>query len=583
MLANRGRILAAAERGDRDAFLGLYDQFGPMLYRLFFWLTGSEAEARTLVTDTFRDAFRSFRRRPRDMVLDTWFYRVAVRSFLASTRLDIIFRRTLGPAEIDDRSTPWRQAVLALPPRLRVVWLLVLAEGMPQSQTAEAMRVSLDRVESLLERGRAAFAPPEPGADRATIERAMRQLSAPRPGATLRGDVAAVIGTGGATLRARLMQAGVGLMVLALVISVAFSLLRGEDETAAGPEQAEAEPKSLVVLGTADAGALASFNAQDLRPSGIIGVGEEPHALGLAADGATLYVLQSEGLLTVNAHSQQVGRLFALPAREWTVLVVAGQLAVLGSNIDAALAAVDENGETVAEFALPWPVAELVRLTERSVLAVSVDRTQVATIALESFTVSAPKSVGEGLALGAIVPVEDGSAAYVTTPASQEVWRFTFATEEAELVTATPAARAPYGALSADGSSLYLSNGDWQAPAAAMEESTPSRAQMSSAERTGQSSGQAQSNDGSDEGNDPDDEALPALTMIDTTDGSVARELWQSGGTTQLALDPERNILYALTPQASAILVLDSRTFHVRNVIPLAVRPVAFALLSQES
>ena len=332
MLANRGRILAAAERGDRDAFLGLYDQFGPILYRLFFWLTGNENESRELVIATFRYAFRSFRKRPRNLVLDTWFYRMAVRTFISHTRLHMLSRRTPGPVEIEDRSTVWRAAVIPLPPRLRVVWLLTLAEGMPQSQTAEALGVSLDRVESLLERARIAFSAPDPEADRAVIERAMRQLIAPRPGATLRSEVAAALGTGDTTMRTRVMQAGIGLVVLALVASVAFSLLRDEEEAEAAPEEAGAQPKTIVVLGVADSGALAAFNAKDLRPSSIIGVGSQPRALVLSADGKTLYILQEDGLLTVDAESRQVGRLFQLPAQDWSSLAVAGQYIVVGSQ-----------------------------------------------------------------------------------------------------------------------------------------------------------------------------------------------------------------------------------------------------------
>ena len=70
--------------------------------------------------------------------------------------------------------------------------------------------------------------------------------------------------------------------------------------------------------------------------------------------------------------------------------------------------------------------------------------------------------------------------------------------------------------------------------------------------------------------------------MINTSDGSVERQLWQAGGITQMALDPARNILYALAPHANAILVLDSRTLHVRNVVTLAITPVAFTLVSEE-
>ncbi len=571
MLANRGRILAAAERGDRDAFLGLYDQFGPILYRLFFWLTGNESESRALVIATFRYAFRSFRKRPRNLVLDTWFYRMAVRTFISHTRWHMLSRRTSGPVEIEDRSTTWRAAVIPLPPRLRIVWLLTLAEGMPQSQTAEALGVSLDRVESLLERARIAFSAPDPDADRAVIERAMRQLSAPRPGATLRSEVAPALGTGDTTMRTRVMQAGIGLVVLALAASVAFSLLRDEEEAEAAPEEAGSQPKTIVVLGVADSGALAAFNAKDLRPSIIIGVGSEPRALELSSDGKTLYILQEDGLLTVDAESRQVGRLFQLPYQGWSSLTVAGRYIVVGSQSNPLLLVIDENGETAAEISLPWPVESLVPLNEGSLLAVAVDRTEMVRVELESQIAGETMIVGANLKLGAVVPTDSGEVAYVTTPDTEEVWRVGLMAGQTILLATTPAARATSGALNADGTALYLGIESGPVTVVPSEESSSASPDIkSSAPDTKDSSG-------GDSGREASE-----LTMINTSDGSVERQLWQAGGITQMALDPARNILYALAPHANAILVLDSRTLHVRNVVTLAITPVAFTLVSEE-
>ena len=571
MLANRGRILAAAERGDRDAFLGLYDQFGPILYRLFFWLTGNENESRALVIATFRYAFRSFRKRPRNLVLDTWFYRMAVRTFISHTRWHMLSRRTSGPVEIEDRSTTWRAAVIPLPPRLRIVWLLTLAEGMPQSQTAEALGVSLDRVESLLERARIAFSAPDPEADRAVIERAMRQLIAPRPGATLRSEVAAALGTGDTTMRTRVMQAGIGLVVLALVASVAFSLLRDEEEAEAAPEEAGAQPKTIVVLGVADSGALAAFNAKDLRPSSIIGVGSEPRALELSSDGKTLYILQEDGLLTVDAESRQVGRLFQLPYQGWSSLAVAGRYIVVGSQSNPLLLVIDENGETAAEISLPWPAESLVPLNEGSLLAVAVDRTEMVRVELESQIAGETMIVGANLKLGAVVPTDSGEAAFVTTPDTEEVWRVGLMAGQTILLATTPAARATSGALNADGTALYLGIESGPVTVVPSEESSSASPDIKSS-----ASDTKDSSDG-DSGNEASE-----LTMINTSDGSVERQLWQAGGITQMALDPARNILYALAPHANAILVLDSRTLHVRNVVTLAITPVAFTLVSEE-
>lgn len=581
MLANRGRALTAAERGDRDAFLALYDQFAPMLYRFSFWLTGNEKETRELVVATFCRAFRSLHKRPRDIVLDTWFYRMAVRTFLAANRWQRFTRRTPGPVEIEDRTTAWREATLALPPRLRVVWLLALAEGMPQSQTAEALGTSLDRVESLLERARAEFRAPDSETDRAVVERAMRQLSAPRPSATLRGEVAAALGTGDATLRTRIMQAGIGLVVLALVASVAFSLLRDEEEAEVDAEQAPVQPKQIVLLGHADSGALIKFNATDLKPANIIGIGNEPRALAPSADGNVLYVLQSGGLLTVEAESERVGRLFQLPEQEWSSLVVAGEHVVVGSQSSPLVLVLDENGETAAEISLPWPVERLVQLNEQSLLAVAAARTSMVLVALDSATVGESIEIGAGLVIGAVVPNQDGSVLYVTTPETEELWRVATSSRQATLLAEIPGTRATHGALSADGAALYLSAGSARVEPST-EDSSASSDTKSSVPPVRTTSKELSDADTADEETGTE-EMPPALTLVNTADGNVERQLWQEGGVTQLALDAERNILYVLAPQANAILVLDARTFHVRNVVPLAVRPLAFSLLAQSN
>ncbi len=570
MLANRGRILAAAESGDRDAFLGLHDQFAPMLYRFSFWLTGNENEARELVIATFRRAFRAIGKRPRNVVLDTWFYRMAVRTYLASTRWHRLTRRAPGPVEIEDRTVALRRATLALPPRLRVVWLLSLAEGMPQSQTAEALGTSLDRVESLLERARSEFHAPDSDADRGAVERAIRQFSAPRPGASLRSEVAAALGTGDSTVRTRVMQGGIALVVLALLFSVGFSLLRSPEDTVAEPGQVEAQPKTIIVLGVADTGALIAFNAKDLRPSSITGVGGEPRALALSADKGTLFILQEDGLLTVEAESRQVGQLLKLQAEGLSSLAVVGQHRVVGSGTATSLLVIDESDGVVMEIALPWPVERLIPLNEGSLLAVAVDRTEMVRVELESLTVGEAMTIGARLRLGAVVPTDSGEAAYVTTPDTEEVWRVGLKAGQTILLAKTPAARATSGALNADGTALFL--GIVTGPVTDEPDEDSSSASPDIKSRV------PDAKDSSEE--DSGNEETPELTMINTSDGSVERQLWQAGGISQMALDPAREILYALAPHANAILVLDSRTLHVRNVVTLAIIPVAFTLVS---
>ena len=339
----------------------------------------------------------------------------------------------------------------------------------------------------------------------------------------------------------------------------------------ATPEEAGAQPKTIVVLGVADSGALAAFNAKALRPSIIIGVGGEPRALELSSDGKTLYILQEDGLLTVDAESRQVGRLFQLPYQGWSSLAVAGRYIVVGSQSNPLLLVIDEDGETAAEISLSWPVESLVPLNEGSLLAVAVDCTEMVRVELESQIAGETMIVGANLKLGAVVPTDSGEAAFVTTPDTEEVWRVGLMAGQTILLATIPAARATSGALNADGTALYLGIESGPVTFVLNEDSSSASPEINSSD-----SDTKDSTDG-DTGNE-----APELTMINTSDGSVERQLWQAGGITQMALDPARNILYALAPHANAILVLDSRTLHVRNVVTLAITPVAFTLVSEE-
>ena len=201
----------------------------------------------------------------------------------------------------------------------------------------------------------------------------------------------------------------------------------------------------------------------------------------------------------------------------------------------------------------------------------AIERTEMVRVELESQSAGESMTVGANLKLGAVVPTDNGELAYVTTPDTEEVWRVALEAGQAILLTTTPAARATSGALNADGTALYLGFDSGPVTVVASEESS------SASPDTESSASDADDSSGGDSGSEASE-----LTMINTSDGSVERQLWQAGGITQMAIDPAREILYALAPHANAILVLDSRTLHVRNVVTLAITPVAFTLVSEE-
>jgi RNA polymerase sigma-70 factor (sigma-E family) len=148
------------DRGDLDS---IFRDDGPRLFRLALFLTSDRAEAQDVVADAFERTLRSSRRRTIDD--PSAYLRTAVvnrsrsRHRKRSNEIRAVSiaanqRHPQFPAVVDDRlSSRLMEALQQLPDRQRAVVVLRNYLDMSETETADAMRVSVGTVKAQGSRG----------------------------------------------------------------------------------------------------------------------------------------------------------------------------------------------------------------------------------------------------------------------------------------------------------------------------------------------------------------------------------------------------------------------------------------------
>lgn len=165
-------LVAACQRGDRDAFRALFELHKDRVYSIALRFSGEPADAMDITQDAFLKLFSvigDFRGQAR---LDTFIYRMVVNSCLDRKRKE---RRLLplvdewaatlhatgaSPSEELLRaevSSSVRSAVEKLAPDLRIVIVLRYTEGLAYDEIAEALGCSPGTVASRLNRAHKAL------------------------------------------------------------------------------------------------------------------------------------------------------------------------------------------------------------------------------------------------------------------------------------------------------------------------------------------------------------------------------------------------------------------------------------------
>lgn len=166
--------MQAARRGDRDAFDALVEATYADTYTLAHRLTGNDDDARDVVQDAYLRAFRGLRRFRGEAQFTTWLYRITANC--ASTHLgrrsrhrhvelhdelDVVDPRPahdpIGRMEQHDLRARVRDAVQALPPKLRAVVVLRDIYDLSHDAIATELGISVSAAKVRLHRARRAL------------------------------------------------------------------------------------------------------------------------------------------------------------------------------------------------------------------------------------------------------------------------------------------------------------------------------------------------------------------------------------------------------------------------------------------
>jgi RNA polymerase sigma-70 factor (ECF subfamily) len=159
-------LVQACQRGERDAFRVLFEQYKNKVYSIALRFSGDEAAAMDISQDTFVKLFGCIRDFRGDSSFDTWIYRLVANSCLDQRRrtwrlmpLADHFQQTLRvPGDSltlllrSERGGQVRAAVERLAPDLRMVIVLRYTEGLSYEQIAEVLGCSQGTVASRLNR-----------------------------------------------------------------------------------------------------------------------------------------------------------------------------------------------------------------------------------------------------------------------------------------------------------------------------------------------------------------------------------------------------------------------------------------------
>jgi RNA polymerase sigma-70 factor (ECF subfamily) len=159
-------LLAAAAKGDRNAFGAIVERHHGLVYRVAWRMTAGHADTEDIVQETFLKLWNSPAQVRHGVALRAWLIRVATNLAIDRARrkpmtdIDAIpepeddepdaLDRVIGEGSVNEVDA----AIAGLPDRQRLALVLVHFENMSNIEAARAMDVSVEAIESLLARAR---------------------------------------------------------------------------------------------------------------------------------------------------------------------------------------------------------------------------------------------------------------------------------------------------------------------------------------------------------------------------------------------------------------------------------------------
>jgi RNA polymerase sigma-70 factor (ECF subfamily) len=160
-----GETLARAQMGDRDAFAALYERYADVVYAFLRRMLGDDATAEDALQDTFLRIARSLPsfRVDGPAALSTWILTIARRAAFTPRRpppsVPLREPAAVGPAPVELAAVRRRleDALGALSPEQREVFVLRELSQLSYDEIAAAVGVDVGTVRSRLHRARAAL------------------------------------------------------------------------------------------------------------------------------------------------------------------------------------------------------------------------------------------------------------------------------------------------------------------------------------------------------------------------------------------------------------------------------------------
>lgn len=148
--AGDGTLAKAAAAGSRDALAELYRRHRPAVYRVAYTITGSLHDAEDVLQDVFVGLPRALRRYDEGGKFESWLKRVAARTALMRLRrarrqvppLDFVRPAWLDQSEMLVQRLELRDALRAMKPDLRLVFVLREVEGYSHAEIADLLGIS---------------------------------------------------------------------------------------------------------------------------------------------------------------------------------------------------------------------------------------------------------------------------------------------------------------------------------------------------------------------------------------------------------------------------------------------------------
>lgn len=179
---NDEELVDRAQRGDSGAIEALVTRYEDRVYNLAYRMVGNREDAEDVLQDAFLNVIRSIDKFKKQSSFSTWLYRITANAALTRLRkksrkeksegefLDEVYavkQAAQSGERMDDWSAnPARQlltgeakekmeeAINELPEKYRTVFVLRDVEGLPASEVAEVLNLSIPAVKSRLHRAR---------------------------------------------------------------------------------------------------------------------------------------------------------------------------------------------------------------------------------------------------------------------------------------------------------------------------------------------------------------------------------------------------------------------------------------------